>query len=393
MLKWILLSHCGRPPRRGTETRIRSPVDVEIDDATDEFVSGPMATTEVSATASRTPAQKQKALDGQAPVEGDGKRLKVTTSARQEVDDRPDATSRSLEFGESNVGKKPRTTDDMISHLQSIDVWPDDERQQSMSCVVHGFVHKQDDMKILAMMLNGVDMSEVFSPARVVKMCEKYGLTGGESFDLRTGYDLSDPQVQARVIKYMQKEKPKLVIGSPPCTLFSRLQQLNLHVHGPEWAAEFAKRRIKAAEHISFCLKLFRLQRNRGDYFLFEHPESADSWQLPEVVEFLSSEGVMTTAVGQCMYGLTTRGPSPAEGELPAKKPTKFASNSWFIIQQLQTRCDGSHKHQPFVGGRAAKAAEYPDELCSAFCSGLAGQLAYDRSHRVYRRIGWSCSW
>ena len=96
-----------------------------------------------------------------------------------------------------------------------------------MSCVVHGFVHKDEDMKILSMMLNGVDLTEIYSPERVVKLCEKYGLSGGKSFDLRTGYDLSDPQVQARVVKYLQTEKPKLVIGSPPCTYLSMLQELN----------------------------------------------------------------------------------------------------------------------------------------------------------------------
>ena len=86
--------------------------------------------------------------------------------------------------------------------------------------------------------------------------------------------------------------------------------------------------------------------------------------------------------IDQCMYGLLITGQS--EGELmAAKKPTRFASNSWFILEELQIRCDGGHVHQPLVGGRAAKAAEYPDDLCEAFGRGLAGQIAYDRSHRV----------
>ena len=165
----------------------------------------------------------------------------------------------------------------MLDYFACLDVKPDSVQQQYHDCVIHGFVNKEEDMKILAMMLHSVDLTEVYSPERVVKFCSKYGLIPGDSFDLRNGYDLSDPKVQAQVAKRVQETKPKLLIGCPPCTMFSRLQQLNLHVHGPEGAAEFAKRKEKALEHIRFCIRLFRLQRNRGDYFLFEHPESADS--------------------------------------------------------------------------------------------------------------------
>ena len=82
------------------------------------------------------------------------------------------------------------------------------------------------------------------------------------------------------------------------------------------------------------------------------------------------------------MYGLVT--PTGTAGEVaPAKKPTKFMSNSWCILQELSVRCDGSHVHQHLVGGRAAKAQEYPDALCRAICRGLANQKRYDESGQV----------
>ena len=62
----------------------------------------------------------------------------------------------------------------------------------------------------------------------------------------------------------------------------------------------------KAVEHITFCLELLHLQRARGAYFLFEHPQSADSWDMPELVEFMQLDGVMVEVADQCMYGLTT---------------------------------------------------------------------------------------
>ena len=131
--------------------------------------------------------------------------------------------------------------------------------------------------------------------------------------------------------------------------------------------------------HIQFCLRVFRLQRARGAYFLMEHPESADSWQIPEVEEFLKSEGVMLSVADQCMYGLVT--PFSVTGEpTPAKKPTRFMSNSWCILHELSTRCDEGHTHQHLVGGRASKAQEYPDKLCRAIGRGLANQKRYDEA-------------
>ena len=96
----------------------------------------------------------------------------------------------------------------------------------------------------------------------------------------------------------------------------------------------------------------------------------------------MKSEGVVTSVADQCVYGLET--PSKTDtGSAPAKKPTRFISNSWCIPHELATRCDDSHVHQHLVGGRAAKAQEYPDKLCRAICRGLANQTRYDEGGKV----------
>ena len=135
--------------------------------------------------------------------------------------------------------------------------------------------------------------------------------------------------------------------------------------------------------HIEFCLKVFKLQRNRGAYFLMEHPAFADSWKLECVEEFRKSEGEMEAVADQCMYGLKTHGPVPERVLMAAKKPTRLMSNSWCVLHELSTRCDHSHEHQELMGGRASNAAEYPDVLCRAICRGLANQKKYDASGRV----------
>ena len=125
-----------------------------------------------------------------------------------------------------------------------------------------------------------------------------------------------------------------------------------------------------------------RGQQRRGRYFLFEHPAYATSWKLPQMQEFLNSPGVDTTIGDMCMYGLVTPN-KDRTGFLPAKKPTQFMSNSWYILKELGTRCDHSHEHQHLMGGRANKAAEYAYKLCLAICRGLRRQKAYDQTGKT----------
>ena len=56
---------------------------------------------------------------------------------------------------------------------------------------------------------------------------------------------------------------------------------------------------------------------------------------------------------------------------VPARKATKFMTNSRSLGKELKVKCDGSHEHQPLVDGRAKDAARYPPALCRAICRGL----------------------
>ena len=96
-----------------------------------------------------------------------------------------------------------------------------------------------DELRILSAVLRNVDICEVYSPKRVAEVCGKYGLTAGDSFDLVTGWDLSDRRQQQRARDLIRSQSPRLLICSPPCTKFSSLQNLNVYVLGPEWEAEF----------------------------------------------------------------------------------------------------------------------------------------------------------
>ena len=65
--------------------------------------------------------------------------------------------------------------------------------------------------------LNIVNITEVFSPPRVVMQGIKLGLTAGSSMDLLTGWSFEMKADRDRAMRQIEEEKPMLVIGSSPC--------------------------------------------------------------------------------------------------------------------------------------------------------------------------------
>ena len=159
---------------------------------------------------------------------------------------------------------------------------------------------------ILGKGMRGADVTEIYSPLRIAAACLEAGLVGGSSFDLRTGWDLSNPHHQKMVLQTIMKESPKLLIGSPPCTLFSNLQNLNLAVQSEQWKHEFYERRRKAEAHLVFCCKLYKLQRSLGRYYLHEHPTTATSWETECMKSMQKDLGALRVRADQCQYGLIT---------------------------------------------------------------------------------------
>ena len=83
----------------------------------------------------------------------------------------------------------------------------------------------------------GVDITEVYSPERVNEVARRWGLRPGSSMDLTNGYDFTKASDRKRAWDKIKEEDPFLLVGSPPCTLFSILQELNLVVNRdkPGW--------------------------------------------------------------------------------------------------------------------------------------------------------------
>ena len=234
----------------------------------------------------------------------------------------------------------------------------------------------EENQRIIMLLATGADVTEVFSPPRVASAAAELGLIPGSSLDLKTGWDFSKQQDRRRAIDLIKAQKPFMIIGSPPCTMFSVLQGLNQYKNGAEWNESFQRRKQEAIRHVEFCAALYRLQSASGRYWLHEHPNGASSWNLKTIAQLLRLPGVTRVRADQCAYGLT----ASVRGESrPAMKPTGFLTNSWCVARELTKRCPGNHKHFSLMEGRAKLAEQYPKKLCQAICKGVSEQKTYDK--------------
>ena len=104
--------------------------------------------------------------------------------------------------------------------------------------------------------------------------CKQYGLVPGQAMDIKNGFDFDLPADRKKAWDSISKDKLTVVIGSPPCTFFSRLQELYKHMcrNDAAWMARFQDNFEQAKRYVRFCVKIYTHQREAGRYFLHEHP-------------------------------------------------------------------------------------------------------------------------
>jgi hypothetical protein len=223
-------------------------------------------------------------------------------------------------------------------------------------------------------------VAELYSPPRVTATLPSLGLEAGSTFDLHAdaagvAWDFTRPRDRKRAWDRIRAEEPYLVVGSPPCTMFSRLQvNLNANKMGK---TEWERRRREAEVLLVFAVSVYALQVRSGRHFLHEHPAGATSWAHPSIAKLRAKHNVGAVVAHMCEFGLTTS--VEGGGRAAARKPTRFMSSSPAILEALSRKCRGDHVHAPLSGGtRARDAAVYPPGLCRAIAQGTAEQLRLD---------------
>lgn len=218
---------------------------------------------------------------------------------------------------------------------------------------------------VLSNVEGGMGVAEMFSPPRVNIQAARLGMSTGWSMDIGTtdpwsgkAWDLSDRRCQALALKLVCQHQPKFLMLSPPCTLFSTLQNLNPGKGTPAWQTRYDE----AVELLRFCCMVAATQVRQGRYFALEHPQAATSWTRQEMKELGSMTGVSVVDLDMCAYNLKCQ---DADGEGAARKATRLMSNSPCVPGGMNARCTGNHRHVHLLSGKAGPAARYTEEFCS----------------------------
>ena len=178
---------------------------------------------------------------------------------------------------------------------------------------------------------------EIYGRGRILEAahgCRRnLNIRGLDALDLRTckangdawNFDLASDRQEA--IDLINTLKPTWIIGSPPCTSFTRL---NHSWNYPKMDPQLVRAMIEDGRtHLHFMISLYHMQLEAGRHFLHEHPAGALSWEDAWVVRLLHYPRVQTVVSDQCEYGLVSRDDT---GQLkPSKKPTRWATTSTHV--------------------------------------------------------------
>ena len=176
--------------------------------------------------------------------------------------------------------------------------------------------------------------------ALALQLCSQCAIDPGcLSFDIRTGWDFKDLHNRNFAVQLLSLLPVLVLILSPPCTAFSALNHLWNY---PKLPPEEVARRLNAGKcFVSHAMCCARAQCQAGRYFVYEHPASASSWNLHEVMEVTALPGVHCVVFDQCMVGLRSK-----VKNIHMRKRTRLMTNSWEIVQRFQNLlCDKSHVH------------------------------------------------
>ena len=116
------------------------------------------------------------------------------------------------------------------------------------------------------------DVSEFYSPPRVVKMARELGMKGGVSLDLIVPandvyvWDFSRQHCRDRATQIVNDKRPLFLMMSPECMSYSNIQNLNMRMPAGKAKVELARRRGDV--HLKFCMTLARKQMEGGRYFI-----------------------------------------------------------------------------------------------------------------------------
>ena len=190
-----------------------------------------------------------------------------------------------------------------------------------------------------------------------------------------------------RFFEKLERVKPKLLIGRLPTGPFQSVQRAYDTTNKVEAEAKRENLR-KSRSQLGLCFEAFQAQVEAGNYFLYECPRGAKSWEheLAQRLDACLVEGPM------CRWKVNESGKLIA-GQT-GKKRTRWITNSATVATALKKLCKDSTKvwnrELSFKEGIVQAKAEYPPKLERAVLAGVRAQLVLDGEMREVGHVGGS---
>ena len=145
-----------------------------------------------------------------------------------------------------------------------------------------------------------------------------------------------------KAISDIDAHRPLHVHGSPPCTPWTIMQNINQRTE--EQCARLAKQRRWGRKVILNVLKVLRHALAKGCQVSFEHPVAASSWRMiPELFDF------WTQLYERVTYGCAWGFRDSETGAL-LKKGWRIVFSDQDCARRLLRKCSGDHEHKVIEG-------------------------------------------
>lgn len=215
------------------------------------------------------------------------------------------------------------------------------------------------------------DVAEIYSPCRVLAHTSTLSLRGELSVDKLTGWDLNTECDRKRLARTLAQRRPRVLVLSPPCTMFSALQATNwFRMQRQSREARWEE----AIVHLQLTVFLCTWQHLNQRGFIFEHPATALSWANPLVQDLAQRKGILMCKFHMCAFGLAAQDDSSKFH----RKSTYLLTNMPSVYKQFHgKRCPGNHKHIAIQGSapggskRSYWAQHYPQHFCEALAAAI----------------------
>ncbi len=178
-------------------------------------------------------------------------------ASKQTVEDEGEFASKAPRVGDPDAAVPDDEGDVQMGALQ--------HNNKNAQCVTLYYNTVEQHHKACIYAVQRELVTEVYSPPRVAQFANKHNLTPGHFIDIQcadedgTPWDLSNSSKRNKLIQLVVDTKPAIVVGSPMCTMFSSLQNLNYNKDTPEHQQQLKE----AISHIEFCITLYTIQTQK----------------------------------------------------------------------------------------------------------------------------------